>query len=213
MRYRVTTREILHRSFFNDSDPNAATKVTSRLVDGGFLARYPLVGTSSYFTLGIKGTKVFGIPARHAKPLGVQSLYIQMGILGYCFGSTGKRKRLRVAEIQKQHPGLLQKGLESSQYVIDSSTQPGRLSFVRVDGGGSTDHVIRKLRSDVEARQGNSLCQALMQMDRFFIACVTYTEAKGEEIAKRIAPDEWPCPVVVEVIPTLLELQASFRDS
>ena len=37
-RYRLTTREILHQLFFSDLDLTAFTKVTSRLVDGGYLA-------------------------------------------------------------------------------------------------------------------------------------------------------------------------------
>lgn len=42
MRYHLTTREVLHRLFFSDSDENAVTKVTSRLVLHGYLSRYEL---------------------------------------------------------------------------------------------------------------------------------------------------------------------------
>jgi hypothetical protein len=35
MTYRVTTREVLHRQFFADSELNAVSKVTTRLTEKG----------------------------------------------------------------------------------------------------------------------------------------------------------------------------------
>lgn len=180
MRYRVTTRDVLHRLFFSDSEPNAVLKVTSRLTDSEYLARHPLVGTNVYFTLGIKGTRVFGIAAKHSQPLGLQSLFIQMGMLEYCCREKTNRKRLRVSEIQEDHPGLLQRGLESSNYVVDADAAESVLQFVRIDGGGTADHVLRKLHQDLSDRQKNPLCNALIQRNRFRLVCVTYSQDKAK---------------------------------
>lgn len=102
LRYRMTTREVLQRGYFSDSELNAVTKVTSRLVDVGYLARHDFIGTSSYYTLGILAAKYFGIPKRCAEPLGVQSLFIQYGILEYCNEPAFNRNRLRVSELSKK---------------------------------------------------------------------------------------------------------------
>jgi hypothetical protein len=67
MTYRVTTREVLHRQFFADSELNAVSKVTTRLTENGYLARHEFLANSVYFTLGLRGAKLFGAPARCAR--------------------------------------------------------------------------------------------------------------------------------------------------
>lgn len=208
MRYRVSTRDILHRLFFTDSEPNAVTKVTSRLVETKYLARYPLVATQSYYTLGIQGAKVFGLPTKRLGVLGPQSLYTQLGILAYCHTPNTSRQRLRVAELQEKHPGLLAKGIDSSQYSVDSTTPPNVLVYVRVDGGGPADHVVRKLREDLKLRGQIALCQALIEKKRFGLAVVTYTDAKKLQIQQRIESEEWPCQIQLDVCPILLQIQS-----
>ena len=42
MRYRLTVPDVLHKLFFSDSELNAVTKVTSRLVLHNYLNRYEL---------------------------------------------------------------------------------------------------------------------------------------------------------------------------
>ncbi len=211
MRYRVSTRDILHRKFFADSEPNAATKVTSRLVETKYLTRYPLVATQSYYTLGVQGAKVFGLPITRLGALGPQSLYTQLGILSYCHTPNATRQRLRVAELQEKHPGLLAKGVDSSQYAVDSTTTPTVLIHVRVDGGGPADHVMRKLKEDLKIRQQIALCRALIEKQRFGLAVVTYTDAKKQQILQRIQSEEWPCAIQLEVCPILLQLQSQFE--
>ena len=64
MTYRVTTRDVLHRQFFSDSEVNAVSKVTTRLLENEYLARHEFLANSVYFTLGLRGAKLFGAPAR-----------------------------------------------------------------------------------------------------------------------------------------------------
>ena len=212
MTYRVTTREVLHRQFFADSELNAVSKVTTRLTENGYLARYEFIANSVYFTLGLRGAKLFGAPARCAKEPGTQTLYTQLGILGYCFGEKPQRMRLRVATLLEKHPALLKKGVDPSQYVVDASTTPSLLSFVRVDGGGTNDHVLRKIDADIKCRLEIPLCASLMQSGRFQIACVTFTEEKQKELERKIPAQKFPCAVSVEVVPILSDLLAVLRE-
>lgn len=211
MTYRVTTRDVLHRQFFSDSEVNAVSKVTTRLLENEYLARHEFLANSVYFTLGLRGAKLFGAPARCAQEPGTQTLYTQLGILGYCFGEKTQRTRLRVATLREKHPGLLKKGVEPAQYVVDASTTPSMLSFVRVDGGGSNDHVLRKIDADIQCRLEIPLFASLMETGRFQIACVTFTEEKQKELERKIPTQKFPCAVTVEVVPLLRDLLAVLR--
>ncbi len=211
MMYRVTTRDVLHRQFFSDSEVNAVSKVTTRLLENEYLARHEFLANSVYFTLGLRGAKLFGAPARCAQEPGTQTLYTQLGILGYCFGEKPQRTRLRVATLREKHPGLLKKGVEPAQYVVDASTTPSMLSFVRVDHGGSNDHVLRNIDADIQCRLELPLFASLMETGRFQIACVTFTEEKQKELERKIPTQKFPCAVTVEVVPILRDLLAVLR--
>ena len=210
MTYRVTTRDVLHRLYFSDSDPNAVSKVTTRLNDGGFLTRHELIGSSVYFTLGQAGARMMGAPARSVEALGAQTLFTQMGILSFCCNGVEGRNRLSVSMLVKQHPEILQKGADATRYVRDGSVTPSILYVVRVDGGGPNDHVIRKIRNDLDVRITNPLINALIQSRRFGVACITYSDQKKAELDFRIQKERFPCAVITEVAPILRDLQAQF---
>ena len=211
--YHATTREILRSQFFIDSEPNAVTKVTSRLVDGRFLQRYPLPGNSSYFRLGPAGARIVGGSPKCCEPLGPQSIFEHLGILYFCLATSARRRRMSVAEIMKDLPALLQKKIESNRYALDASDGSNRLMFVRIDGGGTSDHVVRKIRADIDKRISNPLCSALISRREFAIACVTYSEAKKQAIERRLAEESLICPVIIEVVPLLSDLLGGFYDS
>lgn len=211
MTYRITTREVLHRQFFADAELNAVSKVTTRLAKSEHLTRHEILGNLVFFTLGKRGAKLFGAPARCVEKPGIQTLYTQWGILGYCFGEKPQRTRLRVATLLEKHPALLKKGVDPSQYVVDASTTPSLLSYVRIDGGGQNDHVLRKIDADIKCRLEIPLFASLMQSGRFQIACVTFTEEKQKELERRIPAQNFPCAVTVEVVPILSDLLPVLR--
>lgn len=210
--YRATTREIMHRLFFADSDLNAVTKVTSRLIEGQFLQKFPLPGNSAYFRLGPAGSRTIGGTRKCVEPLGVQTLYTNLAILGFCFDQHTNRRRMTVSEIQKDLPQLIQKNTEPSQYVLDAADGQFRLTFVRVDGGGTSDHVVRKIRDDIQRRLPNAMIASLIHMRQFSISCVTYCETKKEDILRRLQREEFICDVDVEVVPLLSSILGTFYD-
>ncbi len=205
-RYRMATREILHRRFFDDSELNAVTKVTTKLVDANYLLSYPLYGNAKYFVLGTIGAKARGIPPRVAKPIGPQSLLIQYGLLEYCQEQNSHRERLTVSDMQKLYAAIVQRGIDSANYVTDATGELTKLQFVRVDGGGPADHVIRKIRLDMATRNTNAMCSALNANSRFEIVCVTYSKSIAEQIEGRLAKEDLWCPVKVFYSDNLLPL-------
>jgi hypothetical protein len=210
--YRASTRDVLHRLFFSDSDPNAVTKVTTRLIEGRFLQRFPLPGNSAYFRLGSAGSRIVGGMRKCVEPLGVQALYTNLAILGFCFDQHTNRRRMTVSEIQKELPQLIQKQTEPSQYVLDAADGQFRLTFVRVDGGGTSDHVVRKIRDDIQRRLPNAMIASLIHMRQFSISCVTYSDTKKEDIERRLQREEFVCDVEVQVVPQLSSILGTFYD-
>ena len=67
MRYRLTVPEVLHKLFFSDSELNAVTKVTSRLVLHNYLNRYELYDPRVYFTIGPEAARFLGLSQKKTK--------------------------------------------------------------------------------------------------------------------------------------------------
>lgn len=207
-RYRMTTREVLHRLFWEDSEINAVSKVTSRLVHFGFLNRYELYPRRPYFRLGPPAARLLGINAKHCKPLGVQDRPIEFGILDFCCGGEDRRKRLKVRDVAKDNPDLLSKNLLSNRYYIDDDNDTKRLGFVHVDCSGDAAHVARSCNEQLEKRYVHEAFRQLIDQDRFVIAIVMATEAQKESITDALNRRTWPHPVPfrLHVAPDLTHL-------
>ncbi len=213
MRYRMTTREVLHRRFCADSELNAVTKITSRLADHGFLNRYELYPNRSYFTLGSKSASFMGVSARKTRDLGPLAKAVEFGILSYCCLSEHFRERLTVSELAQRHPDLLLSGVDNSHYYLDRDGDVTRLAYLRVDLGGSVEHMLRKCRADLAARMAHPAFDQLIHNDRFMIALVTGREEKAvrlREATSNLA--NWPVRFRVEAVPELVELVSHLYD-
>ena len=209
-RYRMTTPDVLHRLFWeNDDGRTAVTKVTSRLTDYGFLNRYDFIHPKSYFVLGPNGTKAFGIPQKRSNALGPQSLCSEHGVLAYCCLREERQERLTVRELQEFNPAYLQKGVESSPYYLHTVDGRTSLTFIRVDGGGSVDHVVRKCKRDYQQRAKVPAFRELVDQGRFAIAVVTGMvpqDAKVKEVEEALARQNLPIRFFVASVPDLVEL-------
>lgn len=206
MRYRMTVREAIHKLYFEDSEPNAVTKVTSRLVDHGFLNRHELYGPRSYFTVGPEGARILGLSPKKTKALGPQALAQEFGALAYCLLTSDDRERLLVREVQQQFPALLCGKLDSSHYYLDRDQERTRLGYIRVDQGGTPDHVVRKCRADLEERQRIPAWREVIEGDRFLIAVATVHEGKADAIRESLRRHSWPIRFRIEVVPDLIQL-------
>ncbi len=206
-RYRLTTRDVLHRLFFDGSEINAVSKVTSRLIKNGYLNSHPLDTSKVYFTVGPESCRLLGLPLRKSKPLGPQALPTEFGTLMFCCGSPVQRKRLLVGEISKLQPNILGKGLDSSHYYLEELADGNKLlGYIRVDQGGPPDHISRKCAGDIEKRMANEALKQLIDSDRFIIALITGHESKAELIRASIGRRQWTIRFRVEVVHELASL-------
>ncbi|HEY4311882.1 MAG TPA: hypothetical protein VGN12_20710 [Pirellulales bacterium] len=213
MRYRVTTPQILHQLFFADCDRNAVTKVTSRLCDHDFLESHPLYGSNSYFTLGKAGARLFGLAARRLGALGPIALYRDFGVLMFCARTGARREKLRVSEIAKRFPQILVRGVDSSHYYLDSENDTVRLGHIWVEGGGTTEHIVRSVKQDIiEPRRSVPALLDYIDKGRFVVAVVTMTAEKRDQIAGAL--NTLPTSVLfrVEHVPELIQLLPGARN-
>ena len=209
--YRVTTREVLRRLFFEDSELNAVSKVTSRLEEGGFLISRDLGGGSGrkYYTVGPNRCVVLGLPKRRSGAPGPQALMTDLAMLGFCCESEAnvERKRLPVTELTKKLPALVRSGMDGTRYVLEIEPDgTRRIYFVRVDHGGDPAHLIRRLVGDAEKRRAVPELKTLMDEDQFRFAVVTAHPAKVAAIRDGLARRRWPVKLRVEAVPTIMPL-------
>jgi hypothetical protein len=204
-RYRLTTREVLHRLFFPEVKPNAVTKVTSRLCDGGFLRRFDLYESRDYFVLGPEAARILGVPQKRTEELGVQARPIEYATLLFCTGA-GDRERLTRDELKAHHPSILVPGVDSSHYYLDRDGGKTRLASIRVDCGGPPDHVARKCRDDLDRRLEHDAFKDLIANDQFMIAILTGREEKASAIHETLKRHPWPNRFRLSVIPELVHL-------
>jgi hypothetical protein len=204
-RYRLTTRDVLHRLFFPEVKPNAVTKVTSRLCDSGFLNQYDLYESRHYFVLGPEAARLLGVPQKRTEELGVQALPIEFATLLFCTGA-GDRERLTRPELQAHHPSILVPGVDASRYYLDRDGGKTRLATVRVDCGGSPDHVARKCRDDLDRRLEHDAFADLVAKDQFMIAVITAREEKATAIHEALGRHTWPIRFRLGVAPELAQL-------
>jgi hypothetical protein len=210
-RYHITTREVLRRLFFSDSEENAVTKVTSRLTLHGYLNRYELYPPRTYFVVGPRAASLLGISPKKTKELGPQSLIREYATLAFCCLGTERRERLSVSEIRKRHEQLLQPKLDSSHYYLDNDGETTRLAYIRVDYGGPPEHIVRKCKEDLADRYCHQAFKELIDSDRFLIAIVTARKEKAAAIHEAIKLRQWPNRFRIEVVPDLVNLITRFE--
>lgn len=212
-RYRLTTREVLQRLFFPDSELNAVTKVTSRLCDHEYLVRHELTPPRCYFTPGRAVARLLGISQKCARPLGPQALFREYATLAFCCLSAEHRQRLTVRDMSKRFAPLLEGGGDSSHFYLDNDGEVTSLAYIRVDGGGTADHVVRKCRQDVDSRYVRPAWRQLIDGGRFMLAIVTASEPKADEIKRSLSKQVWPVRFRMEVIPDLMQLMGELRSA
>lgn len=214
-RYRLTTRDALHQRFFDDSEVNAVTKVTTRLVSSGYLAEWEVDLTQSrkYFTVGKAAASLFGVSAKKSAPLGPQAFATEYAVLCFCCLGDQRRERLTVSELHAREPRLVVGKVDNSHYYLDHDGTGAILEYLRVELGGSVDHVLRKCRGAVQSRVRHALFQELVNAGRFGVTVLTASEQKADLIGAAITrASDLPVRVRAFAVPQLAEVIARLRN-
>ncbi len=204
-RYRIGTNAAYRRLIFAEQSLNAVAKVTARLCRQGWLQRYPLIPPEDYFTLGPQAVRQFGYAPRRTEPLGPQALPIDYAVLLYA--THGERSRLVATELAESTPWLPAELLHAPY----CRTSGGVLELIRVDLGGTPQHVAKKAAVDCSRRLEIPEFQLLVDQQRFQLVVLTTTSSKARLIRQAIADLSWEfnARLHLAVIPrlTLLHLR------
>lgn len=208
-RYRLSTPEVLHKLFFDDSERNAVTKVTTRLTELEFLQNHPLFGTNRYFTLGSRGARAMGQKQKIVGPLGPQALYRDFGALGFFCLADPPRNKLTVSEIARNpHLAPLLTGkIDCSHFYLDEAKGVNRLGYLWVEGGGPVEYIVSKVQKKILA-PGMSvpILANYIQTGAFVVAIATCTEAKCAQITDALRKVTTPAFFRIVVVPDLIHL-------
>jgi hypothetical protein len=202
-RYRIGTNAAYHRLVFEDQSLNAVSKITARMCRQGWLCRYPLLPPEDYFTPGPLAVKQFGIAARRTEPLGPQALPIDYAVL--LFAMHGSRTRLSTQELNQQFPWLTSDLL----YIPYCLTNQRILELIRVDLGGTPNHVARKIASEYAKRAEIPEFRSLVASNKFQVVVLTSTASKARLIRQAVEAMQWDSAVRLHMamIPRLTLLQ------
>lgn len=207
VRYRLTTNEFVHQRYLSHAQPNAVVKVTGRLVRQGWLSAYPLLDRQQYFVLGSKLVKLHGLPTSRSRPLGPQSLASLYAVAKYRFTAGNCAELATDTELRAAFPWMTESMFNSPQ-LIETAVGELTLRLVRVDLGGTPEHVCKKCVQDVTRRQTQPSFVQLVTAKGFVLVVLTATTAKQELIQKAISKRQWPKGMrfQVFVVPELAQL-------
>ncbi len=202
-RFRLGTNLAYRQVIFTEQSLNAVTKVTARLCQQGWLRRYPLIPPEDYFMLGPAAVRDLGYANRRSEPLGSQALPTDYAVLLY--GSHGQRTRLLRSELSESFPWL---PIELTHAPYCRSTS-GVLELIRVDLGGSPQHVAKKAAADCSVRWEIAEFRELVGQQRFQMVILTTTSSKARLIRQAIEAASWNTSIRLHlaIVPRLTLLQ------
>jgi len=182
LRYRLATNRVVASQLLAGRTMNAVAKVTARLCATDILSRYVLVPPEKYFRLGSHAISSLGLSSRLSEPLGPQSLPTDYATLIYATSGNARRRRLTTGELSEYMPWL-PSDLSHSPYCVDAK---GQLELVRVDLGGSPQHVARKTAQAAHDRIDVPQISELAATTRFQVVVLTTSEEKSKAILKAL---------------------------
>ena len=204
-RYRISTKEVLHGLFFEDSEPAAVLKVMRRLTQVGLASTHNPDGLPQYFRVGPEYIRLRGLSRKSCYPHGVQALPIHLGILLLCCTGDRRPERLTNSEIARNNPEILLGKKSRVNYLryLNPATEKNELCIGRVDLGGPPHHVARQCERDIERLSKNEAILALMLKGQFAMEVVTVSREKAEQIAESIRGRKFVVPFRLSVEPSL----------
>jgi hypothetical protein len=178
-RHRLTTNEVVRRVVVPGLSQNATAKLLTRLCSGDYLARYVLLHPQCYYTLGRVAAQQLGLSTYRCDALGPQALPTEFALLVHA--NLGQQHRLRLLnhEVRARYPWLPPLLAKAPHCLLPADEA---LELVRVDLGGSADHLARKCVHDLDERLKLPALAQQLQRGLFRMAIVTGTRPKAAAI-------------------------------
>lgn len=220
-RYRITVPQALATlTGFQGLAPNAITKVTSRLVNRGYLSRHTLFYPRHYFMLGREAARMYQLwPGRWCDALGMQALANDYGSLYFCRLMSPLRERITQDELRQSFSDFFegnQRGIDSTRYYWDYQGGKKRLASIRVDFNTTTRRLVNHCVGDITKRLRIPALRRLILNDQYLISIVTLRPQRAKQIhadlkkrrypIKALRQERWPVKFRVKVCTDLVPL-------
>ena len=206
-RYRLTTNRLLHEHFFCNKSLNATAKVTSRLCHEGWLASFTLIYPERYFVPGPRAIQHLGLPEKWQEPLGPQSLPTEYAVVIYVTRWMTPQ-RMTPEELMEYFPWYPRQ-LARAPHCHWPTPDSAGVDLIRVDLGGTADHVARKCFLDIEKRAAAREFADCVRHHKFRLLVLTTSSDKGTAIKRAMQNHIWPdklaihISIVTEILPLL----------
>lgn len=206
-RHRLTTVAVLRQALFPDLSQTAVTKIVSRLCRNHYLGKFTLHHPLRYYVLGDAGVKLLGLGTHRSDALGPQALPLEYAALLYAMLGKQPRTRLTRGELLERFPWFPERWADACHCHDEAGNV---LELLRVDFGGTADHVARKCVRDIHLRSQTHDFLKLLSSGRFRLVLITATPEKGAALRLALDRHDWPRGLLLHlsVIPELLMLQA-----
>lgn len=204
-RYRVTTIPALLRAVLPGMSPNAVSKIANRLTIAGYLQKFTLLHPTRYFVLGDRAAAILGRSVRQLP--GSQSLPTDYAVLAYATLGGQSRVRLFREELRARYSWLPDRLAAAPHCQCPNHKS---IELVRVDLGGSADHVARKCAADLRKRLLLPAFRQMVAEGHFRLVVITATREKSAAIRQALNRHEWPKGLAIHlsVVAQLLSLTA-----
>ncbi len=205
-RHRLTTVAVMQQALFPTDSYTAVAKVAARLCRGDYLRKHTLRHPVRYYVLGERGATLLGLGTHRTEMLGPQALPLEYASLLYSTIGQQPRTRLTREELQSRFPWLSRRWTDAC-HCFDEANQI--LELLRVDFGGTADHVARKCVQEIHRRSPSHDFLKLLASGRFRLVLITATPEKGAALRMALNRHDWPLGLQfhLSVIPELLSFQ------
>lgn len=215
VRYRLITNDWILNRYLEEAKPNAAIKISNRLVREGWLTPHRLFQRKQYFTAGTSLVRKQGLPIGRTRPLGSQALAIHYAALRYCALSgvnshQGTEPRLATFEELKHLFSWLPQPLLYRPHVLSESKNGVDWKVLRIDMGGRPDHVARKIIGDIKHLEKHSEFTSVLNDRKFTQVVLCPSPNKKRLIEQALSDRTWPRGLRFQmgVLPELFQLLA-----
>jgi hypothetical protein len=212
-RYRLVTNEWVLARYVPGAKPNAAVKITGRLVRDGWLSSHRLYRRRNYFTAGQRLVRYRGLSPERLRPLGPQALASHYSLLRYCMAAevsdspAALPRLLTRQEVMTSLPWLPLTLVHRSHILLGPEANPN-WRMVRVDLGGRPDHLARKVARDLTQLFECSEAPPEVAQGGFTQVVLCSSSGKKRLIEQALAARPWPKGTRFQlgIVPELVQL-------
>ncbi len=213
LRYRISSREAIHRVLFPKVTINAVTKVTVRLQAQNWLNRYPSVVPQCYFTLTPQTALLLGVSETAVtSELAPADLLREYSVMAFCCLSDELRHRLMSAEVEEEYAALYFPSLDCSRYYLNQSMKPALagICFVDdfIDKASEPKACVARCIADITQRCRRASFRDYIAKNRFEMAIITSTRERAAALRTALKAHELPTGMrtAIGVVPRMINM-------